>query len=682
MMAVLAAAILMSLAVPAADARVPRARHYHVGGPITLDTNLVSKSGASAWAIDQYLQSRTTLPRLGAAFLAAEQKYGVNARFLLAAAMHESAWGRGVIARVKHNLFGYNAYDRDPFHYASTYATYAANINATAKFIRDFYLTPGGRWWGGQPTLRSMQQFWSSSHQWGVNVSRIATSIRLATIARRSIRAATPVVSGPLHGGDRASVRIAWAGGAIPRGVTFIATWVPVEPPSDAPALTSSPSVTSSAAVLDPTTLANVAPPSSSDASTLDAPDPMARETVDARRTRTSARSITLNVGVPDRPGSYALQVEMRDTDRRALPAAQRVRIPAVDVRVWDDRAVSVDLEPGLDGTGAIVRITNTGRETIPATPSQPSPNAAAPAHEAVRTIVTVTAIAGDAVQPAPVTLLATSLATDLPPDESISFNLPAITGSSTRATSWLSVSLSVLGDPAWLTASAIPSVSFSSAGLGAIDPARAAAQAASLMDDSPSPGASTTESSPGPTAAPTPTASPAPTAAPSATRAPTAAPSATRAPTAAPSATRAPTAAPSATPAPSSTPAPRKTKRRYSEHSHAIVYRGAWSDASSSGYAGGHVSWSRTSGSSATFTFNGSFVSWIGPKGPTRGIARVLVDGRAVARVDLGQSSFVARAVLFTHSFRTAGRHTLKIEVLATPGRPYVAIDELRIKP
>ena len=108
-LAVIAAMLLVSVVVPSADARVPRARPDHAGGPITLDTNLLSVSGVSAWAIDEYLKAATPLPRLGAAFVDAERKYGVNARFLLAAAVHESSWGRSYISRVKHNLFGYNA---------------------------------------------------------------------------------------------------------------------------------------------------------------------------------------------------------------------------------------------------------------------------------------------------------------------------------------------------------------------------------------------------------------------------------------------------------------------------------------------------------------------------------------------------------------------------------------------
>ena len=187
-LAVLAAILLVSVVVPSVDARLPRARHYHVGRRITLDTNLLSVSGVSAWAIDEYLKAATPLPRLGAAFVDAEKKYGINARFLLAAAVHELRWGRSYIAQAKHNLFGYNAYDRHPVRFASAYATFAANIDDTARFIKDWYLTPGGRWWGGQPTLRSMQQFWSSSHTWGVNVSPIATSIHLDSIAGRRSR--------------------------------------------------------------------------------------------------------------------------------------------------------------------------------------------------------------------------------------------------------------------------------------------------------------------------------------------------------------------------------------------------------------------------------------------------------------------------------------------------------------
>src|SRR6185503_3899341 len=111
------------LAVPSsAEARTTA---YHPGGRITLDTRLLSKSGLSAWAIDEYLKSETSLPPLGSAFLLAERTYGVNARFLLAAALHESGRGTSYIARTKHNLFGYKAYDHCPSTCAGSFTDYA-----------------------------------------------------------------------------------------------------------------------------------------------------------------------------------------------------------------------------------------------------------------------------------------------------------------------------------------------------------------------------------------------------------------------------------------------------------------------------------------------------------------------------------------------------------------------------
>ena len=57
----------------------------------------------------------------------------------------------------------------------------------------------------------------------------------------------------------------------------------------------------------------------------------------------------------------------------RPLPAADVIDIPSVEVRVWSDRAVRYDLEPSLDGTGVVVRVTNTGLVAIPAVPDRNS---------------------------------------------------------------------------------------------------------------------------------------------------------------------------------------------------------------------------------------------------------------------------------------------------------------------
>lgn len=106
-----------------------------------------------------------------------------------------------------------------------------------------------------------------------------------------------------------------------------------------------------------------------------------------------------------------------------------------------------------------------------------------------------------------------------------------------------------------------------------------------------------------------------------------------------------------------------------------AIAYAAGWSIARFGAYTGGQVKYSSRDGAAATVTFTGRSVSWIGPLGPTRGRARIFVDGVAVATVDLRRSSFRARATLFHKGWAVAGAHTVTIKVIGS-GRP-VAIDE-----
>ena len=651
LLAALAALTLLSLVVPSVDARIPRAKPYRVGGPITLDTNLRSVSGASAWAIDEYLQATTPLPRLGAAFLDAERKYGVNARFLLAAAMHETAWGTSDIARFKHNLFGYNAYDRSPFRSANAYATFAANIDATAKFIRDFYLTPHGRWWGGAPTLRSMQRFWSSSGNWGVNVSRIATSIHLDTFGGGSLHFAAPVVRGRLHGGDQISAMLTWSGRAMPAGVTFVASWSPVQLDADLVA-----AAKATVAGADGAVDGRLSTPGAAGSSV--APTRPAAMPTAARQIRRWARSVALAVTAPHQPGTYLLTLDMRDTDGHALPAAQRIHVPAAEVRIWADRSVSIDLTATPDGTGAVVRVTNTGRVAIPAVTSGDASATGEP-DAAARSVVNVIATSANMANPAPVLLTSMPLTADLVPGASFAVTVPDIAAATGRTTSWLSASLDVLGDPTTLAAYSPAGAWFSDTGLTTV--ASDNADRAGLYE--------------GPANSPDVTqlafviAVPASTTAPGAAQAPSATPTPTPSPTPTPPTT------PKPTPARRPSPTVQHVTRVYSEHSN-VVYRGGWGSAPNSAYMGGSVAWSNTAGASATFSFTGRSVSWIGPLGPTRGLALVLIDGRAVARVSLWRSSFDPRALLFQRAFKTAGRHTLTIRVLSAPGHPTVAID------
>jgi hypothetical protein len=120
----------------------------------------------------------------------------------------------------------------------------------------------------------------------------------------------------------------------------------------------------------------------------------------------------------------------------------------------------------------------------------------------------------------------------------------------------------------------------------------------------------------------------------------------------------------------------------RYSERSSAIDYAGTWHVARAASYAGGRVSYASSPGASAAITFTGIRIAWYGPVGPTRGRARILLDGVAQKTVDLNRSSFRPRELLYSHSWASAGRHTMVIEVLSTRGHKLVAIDELLVSP
>jgi hypothetical protein len=115
------------------------------------------------------------------------------------------------------------------------------------------------------------------------------------------------------------------------------------------------------------------------------------------------------------------------------------------------------------------------------------------------------------------------------------------------------------------------------------------------------------------------------------------------------------------------------------SDSSSAIHWSGSWSMASYVAYVGHRVHYTKSPGATATITFAGSSIAWAGPVGPTRGKARVFLDGHLVATVDLYRSRFAARDMVFARNVAN-GTHTLRIQALGTSGRPTVALDELYV--
>jgi len=119
------------------------------------------------------------------------------------------------------------------------------------------------------------------------------------------------------------------------------------------------------------------------------------------------------------------------------------------------------------------------------------------------------------------------------------------------------------------------------------------------------------------------------------------------------------------------------ESRRIANERSKSIAYTGTWRRAKHAGYGGDVVAYAKSAGASATFTFSGRKVTWNGPTGPTRGKAKVYVDGKYVKTVNTHRRSFDARSALFRTGWKTAGKHTITIVVVGTKGHPMVAIDD-----
>lgn len=110
--------------------------------------NLLKPSSVTVEAIDQKLQG-TGMAGLGQAFKTAEELYGVNAVFLTSLAIHESNSGKSRIAQDKNNLFGFMAYDRDPYNSAKEFETKEEGILHVAGYLKENYLTPNGSYFNG-----------------------------------------------------------------------------------------------------------------------------------------------------------------------------------------------------------------------------------------------------------------------------------------------------------------------------------------------------------------------------------------------------------------------------------------------------------------------------------------------------------------------------------------------------
>lgn len=347
--AVVALTLLVALAaaVPVApmDARSPLRKieprymtPYRIGRLFTPNTDILSRSGYAAWMIDEVLKATTPLPRLGSAFMEAERKEGLNARYFVAHAMLESGWGTSDIARLKHNLFGYGAYDRDPWRYATRFRTYRKGILAVAAKIRDRYLSPTGRWWYGFTTLRGVNRYYASDVHWADKIAVLANQLDalVVTLKERRLRFGKPSFVDTPIARSRITLRVPWTarrGAVLPAAIRFRVRWTPV-------------------ALVE----GSAGGPRRA---------PVTRWKL-VSRSGASGHVVRLALRAPTQPGIWRVDIEARDSDGRALPATDRPRIRSLTVRVAAPQEATVGLSLGRDGRLAAT-IRNVGRRAIEA---------------------------------------------------------------------------------------------------------------------------------------------------------------------------------------------------------------------------------------------------------------------------------------------------------------------------
>jgi uncharacterized protein with LGFP repeats len=102
----------------------------------------------------------------------------------------------------------------------------------------------------------------------------------------------------------------------------------------------------------------------------------------------------------------------------------------------------------------------------------------------------------------------------------------------------------------------------------------------------------------------------------------------------------------------------------------------GTWTSKSTTSYLGGTSLTSSSKNASLTWTFTGRSVGWVVSRASTSGQAAVYVDGVLKTTVDLKSSTTSYRQTIWSTSWSTSAKHTLKIVVLGTSGRPAVTTD------
>ena len=151
---------------------------------LSFDMNLNKPSGLSLEQFKKILTDNKDKNKIfennAEYFYYIEKQYNINGVFVAAVAIHESGWGTSKISLQKRNLFGYGAYDSNPYNGAYEFTDYSECIDLISRVFVKYYLNPKGiEIYGGEKaqgtyyngaTLTAVNTKYASDKNWANSV--------------------------------------------------------------------------------------------------------------------------------------------------------------------------------------------------------------------------------------------------------------------------------------------------------------------------------------------------------------------------------------------------------------------------------------------------------------------------------------------------------------------------------
>ena len=146
-----------------------------------LSLNLMKPANITASDIVNFFNlknhSNSPLKNYAQSFIDAQNRYGVNAQYLVAHAIWETGWGGSDLIGYKNNLYGYGAYDLCPFTCGYYFQSVPDSIFRVAYQVRVDYLNESGTYFEG-PNLIGMNVNYATDQNWKNGIASLMQSMK------------------------------------------------------------------------------------------------------------------------------------------------------------------------------------------------------------------------------------------------------------------------------------------------------------------------------------------------------------------------------------------------------------------------------------------------------------------------------------------------------------------------